>query len=140
MVHFKMPYGLVDLLSHIICDGDLPAIFASYNNYTEIANQTHQTNFKSWYTLALTEDNDELQTTQPTRGAAVTAVWQTLCKLCRPLPITVFGANRPCGPAGWLAMLLIRACDVETNPGPTTRRKQVWISDICHRQIQVMKQ
>ena len=26
-----------------------------------------------------------LQTTQPTRGGAVTAVWQTLCKLCRPL-------------------------------------------------------
>ena len=81
-----------------------------------------------------------LQTTQPTRGGAVTAVWQTLCKLCRPLPITVFWASWPCGPAGWLAMLLIKAGDVETNPGPTTTRKQVWICDICHRLIQVRKQ
>ena len=28
----------------------------------------------------------------------------------------------------------------ETNPGPTTTCKQVWICDICHRQIQVRKQ
>ena len=27
-----------------------------------------------------------LQTTQPTRGGAITVVWQNLCKLCRPLP------------------------------------------------------
>ena len=37
-------------------------------------------------------------------------------------------------------LLLIKAGDVETNPGPTTTRKQVWICDICHRQIQVRKQ
>ena len=86
-----------------------------------------------------------LQTTQPTRGGAVTAVWQTLCKLCRPLPPPAMGAllpffaSWPCGPAGWLAMLLIKAGNVETNPGPTTTRKQVWICDICHRQIQVRR-
>ena len=51
-----------------------------------------------------------------------------------------FGASRPCGPTGWLAMLLIKVGDVETNPGPTTTRKQIWIYDICHRQIQVRKQ
>ena len=55
-------------------------------------------------------------------------------------PITFFWASRPCRPAGWLAMLLIKAGDVETNPGPTTPRKQVWICNICHRQIQVRKQ
>ena len=55
-------------------------------------------------------------------------------------PITILWASRPCGPAGWLAMILIKAGDVETNPGPTTTRKQVWICDICHRQIQVRKQ
>ena len=27
---------------------------------------------------------------------------------------------RPCTPAGWLALLLTKAGDVETNPGPTT--------------------
>ena len=37
-------------------------------------------------------------------------------------------------------MSLIKAGDGETNPSPTTTRKQVWICDICHRQIQVMKQ
>ena len=54
-------------------------------------------------------------------------------------PITVLWASRPCEPAGWLAMLLLKAGDVETNPGPTTTRTQVWMCDICHRQIQVRK-
>ena len=36
-----------------------------------------------------------LQTTQPTRGGAVTAVWQTLCKLYRPLPPPAMGARLP---------------------------------------------
>ena len=36
-------------------------------------------------------------------------------------------------------MLLIKAGVVETNPGLTTTHKQVWICDICHRQIQVRK-
>ena len=47
---------------------------------------------------------------------------------------TVFLACRPCGPAGWLALLLTKAGDVETNPGPTTQNKKVWICDICHKQ------
>ena len=38
-----------------------------------------------------------------------------------------------CGPAGWLALLLTKAGDVETNPGPTTLNKKVWICDICHK-------
>ena len=53
---------------------------------------------------------------------------------------TVFGACRPCGPAGWLALLLSKAGDVETNPDPTTLTKQVWICDTCHKQIHVRKQ
>ena len=53
-------------------------------------------------------------------------------------PIYRFG--RACGPAGWLTLLLTKAGDVETNPGPTTLNKQVWICDICHKQIQVRKQ
>ena len=50
---------------------------------------------------------------------------------------TVFLA---CGPAGWLALLLTKAGDGETNPGPTTLNKKVWICDICHKQIHVRKQ
>ena len=42
---------------------------------------------------------------------------------------TVFGA---CIPAGWPALLLTKAGDVETNPCPTTLNKKVWICDICH--------
>ena len=50
---------------------------------------------------------------------------------------TVFWA---CGPAGWLALLLTKVGDVETNPGPTTLNKKVWICDICYKQIHVRKQ
>ena len=70
-----------------------------------------------------------------------------LCKLCRTSPppamwarFTVFWACRSCGPVGWLALLLIKAGDVETNPGPTTLNKKVWICDIYHKQIHVRKQ
>ncbi len=53
---------------------------------------------------------------------------------------TVFWASRPCEPAGWLALLLTKAGDVETNPGPTNTRKQVWICDICSKIIHGSKQ
>ena len=36
-----------------------------------------------------------------------------------------FGASRSCEPAGWLALLLMKAGDIETNPGPTATHKQV---------------
>ena len=69
-----------------------------------------------------------------------------LCKLCRTSPppamgarFTVFWACRPCGPAGWLVLLLTKAGDVEINPGPTTLNKKIWICDICHKQIHVRK-
>ena len=72
---------------------------------------------------------------------------QLLCKLCRTFQppemgarFTVFWACRSCEPAGCLALLLTKAGDVETNPGPTTLNKQVWICDICHKQIHVGKQ
>ena len=51
-------------------------------------------------------------------------------------PIYRFWACRSCGPAGWLALLLTKASD----PGPTTLIKQLWICDICHKQIHVRKQ
>ena len=87
-----------------------------------------------------------LQTTQPTSGGAVTAVTNCCAYSVEPprprkwgpdLPF--FGASRPCGPAGWLALLLTKAGDVETNPGPTTSNKRVWICDICYEQIHVRK-
>ena len=43
-----------------------------------------------------------------------------------PLPsnggpdLSFFWASRPCRPAGWLALLLTKVGDVETNPGPAT--------------------
>ena len=51
-----------------------------------------------------------------------------------------FLANRPCGPAGWLALLLPKVSDVQNNPGPTTSNKRVWICNICYKQIHVRKQ
>ena len=43
---------------------------------------------------------------------------------------TVLWACRPCGPAGWLALLLTEAGDVETNPGPTILKSGFVISAI----------
>ena len=55
-----------------------------------------------------------------------------LCKLYRTFPssaigvrFTVFWARRPCGPAGWLALLLTKLRD---DPGPTPSHKQLWIN------------
>ena len=80
-----------------------------------------------------------LQTTHPTSGGAVTAVINC-CANCletsRPQQMGArFWTSRPCGPAGWLALLLIKTGDVETNPGPTNTHQQVRICDICHKQI-----
>ena len=77
---------------------------------------------------------------QPTRGWTVAAQRSTNCthSSCPPQwgPVsTVFWTGRPSGPAGWLALLLLKAGDAETNPGPKHTRTQVWICDICHREI-----
>ena len=77
---------------------------------------------------------------QPTRGWTVAAQRSTTCthSFCSPQwgPVSnVFWAGRPSGPAGWLALLLLKAGDVETNPGPKHTRTQVWICNICHREI-----
>ena len=50
------------------------------------------------------------------------------------------GVSRPCGPTEWPVLLLTKAGDVETNPGPTTSHKRVWICDICYKQIHGRKQ
>ena len=34
--------------------------------------------------MIITKEMKRLQKTQPTRGGAVTVVWQTMCKLCLP--------------------------------------------------------
>ena len=88
-----------------------------------------------------------LQTTQPTNGGAVTSVTNCCANCVEPSRPQQWGhdlpfiwTSRPCGPAGWLALLLTKAGDVETNPGPTTLNKRVWICDICYKQIHVMKQ
>ena len=89
-----------------------------------------------------------LQRTQPTRR------WSCHSGLANPVQIVstppapaigvrlpfFFEASRSCGPVRWLAMLLIKADDVKTHPGPTTTRKQVLIFNIYHRKIQVRKQ
>ena len=59
--------------------------------------------------------------TQPARG------WNArhMYKLCLYNPaLAFFLASRPSLPAAWLALLLIKAGAVESNPGPTTHRFQ----------------
>ena len=104
------------------CDCDVVCIGHDLNRYT------------GWW----------LQTTQATSGGAVTAD-SSCCANCVEHPrlqhcgarFTVFLACRPCGPAGWLALLLTKAGDVETNPGPS-----VWspiASSTSINKLQVMQ-
>ena len=37
-------------------------------------------------------------------------------------PAPVFGASQPLEPAEWLALLILKAGDVESNPGPQNRK------------------
>ena len=85
-----------------------------------------------------------LQTTQPTSGGAVTVVSSCCANCVEPPrnggPIYRF-LGMPAIRTRWMAALLLtKAGDVETNPGPTTLNKKVWICDICHKQIHVRKQ
>ena len=67
--------------------------------------------------------------------------YKLLWKMWRNLPPQQWGpdlpffTSQPCGIAGWLALLLIKSGDVETNPGLTNTHKQVWICAISHKQI-----
>ena len=80
-----------------------------------------------------------LKTTQPRTGGAVTVV--TNCRAnCVETDLLFLLESRPCGPAGWLALLPIKEGDLETIPDPTTTHKQVLIYDICHNQIHGRKQ
>ena len=53
-------------------------------------------------------------------------------------PIPFFGESRLSLPAAWLALLLTKAGDVESNPGPRTHTNKhtpvIWICDLCHKQ------
>ena len=74
---------------------------------------------------------------------------QLLCKLCRTScpqqwgggPDLPFFLGKPAMRTRWIAALLLtKAGDIKTNPGPTTSHKRVWICDICYKQIHVRKQ
>ena len=68
---------------------------------------------------------------------------QTAVQIVSNPPAPVMGArfNDFLGQVGYADPLpLIKAGDVETNPGPTNTHKQVWIIDICQKQIHVRKQ
>ena len=75
-----------------------------------------------------------LQMTQPTSGGAVTTVLESLCANCVETSTRFTVLGKPAlGRAVWLALLLIKVSDVETNPGPRINHIQVWICDICHK-------
>ena len=54
--------------------------------------------------------------------------------------IIIKNSSWPCGPTGLLSLLLTKEGDVQTNPGPSTSNKRVWIRDICYKQIHARKQ
>ena len=99
--------------------------------------------YNGYWLIGYTHEATEEENYQAPNDTA----YKLLCKLCRTSTppamrpdLPFFGACRPCGPAGWLALLLTKAGDVDTNPGPTTLNKKIWICDICHKQIHVRKQ
>ena len=86
-----------------------------------------------------------LQTTHHTNGVAITAVLANCCVNCVDTSCPQHWGHDflflgPAGHAGCLPLLLIKAGGVKPNPGTTTTDKQVWIGDICHKQIHGRKQ
>ena len=77
------------------------------------------------------------QMTQSTSGETVTAVTDCCANCVETSRPQQWGPDLSFfGQAGEAdTLLLIKAGDVETNPSPATRNKQVWICDICHKQI-----
>ena len=79
---------------------------------------------------------DRLQTTHHTRSVPVIAVWLTAVQIVTTVLPTEMGARLSIfgnlDYARWLALFFREVGNVETNPGPITTRKQVWISNICH--------
>ena len=79
-----------------------------------------------------------LQTAQPTSGGAFSAVTNCCANCVKPSRPQQLGLDLP---FFWASQLLLtKAGDVETNLGPTTLNKRVWIRDICYKQIHVRKQ
>ena len=81
--------------------------------------------------------------THPARGWTAEDIC-TNCVYTIPTPrdggqIPFFLASRPSLPAAWLALLLAKAGDVESNPDPTTHTNKhtsvIWICDLCYKQI-----
>ena len=81
-----------------------------------------------YYVMESTVDNyEEERKMQPARGrfarsdldrqiaSTITAHWKVG-------PAPVFGASRPLEPVKWLALLILKAGDVESNPGPQNRK------------------
>ena len=93
-----------------------------------------------------TEQTVKLLTTHHTSSGAVTADTSGCANCVEPSrpqqcgPDLLFWGMAAIGPTEWLALLLTKAGDVDTIPGPTTLNKQVWICEICHKQIHVSKQ
>ena len=85
-----------------------------------------------------------LQTTQPTNGGAVTAAINCCANCVEPSrpqqcgPDIPFLASRPCG---WLALLLTKVGDVETNAGPITQaNKSVFAISAINKYMLASKQ
>ena len=128
-----------------LCDGTIDA----GNKLIELMREQKKERWEEMITsIYLTHDSRKAwKTIKSSKRHSLQAVelsqwFQAAVQIVSNLParFTVFWACRPCGPAGWLALLLTKAGDVETNPGPTTLNKKVWICDICHKQIHVRKQ
>ena len=119
-----------------------PILFNIYTNDQPLHSGTHNFIYANDLCVTQSTPNDTAYKRWSCHGG-----YKLLGKLCRNLPppamapdLPFFWACRPCGPAGWLALLLMKAGDVETNQDPTTTHKQVRVCDICHKQIHGRKE
>ena len=84
--------------------------------------------------------NSHIHNLQEVVTTVVTNCVENSCTQQWGSDLPFLGESRLCRPAGWLAVLFITMVHVETNPGPTTTHKQVWVCNICHKQIHGRKQ
>ena len=73
------------------------------------------------------DDADEERRMQPARGRFARFEMDRQIASTSPAhwkvgPAPVFGASQPLEPAEWLALLILKAGDVESNPGPQNRK------------------
>ena len=89
-------------------------------------------------------DRKSSKKTQSARGWNATDICTNCVNTTLPPDMGAQFRFRPSHLAAWLAVLLTKAGDVESNPGPTTHTNKhapvIWTCDLCHKQTKKQQQ